>query len=53
MVISHVPIDGALVALNRLTLLDIAAAAALYFAAHGVNALKLRLFLPQLSIPQA
>ena len=52
-VLMRVPIDGVFVVLGRLTPVDAAAVIALYFAAHGVNALKLRLLLPQLSVRQA
>ena len=52
-VLMHVPLDGAFVALSRLAPGDTAVAVILYSAAHGVNALKLRLLLPQLSIRQS
>ncbi len=53
LVLMRVPLDGVLVALSRLQPADVALAVLLYFAAHGVNAMKLRLLLPQLSVRQA
>ncbi len=52
-VVFHVPLDGTLEALSDLTLLDGLVAFSLYFVAHGVNALRLRLLLPGLSVTQA
>ena len=49
----RVPLDGVLVAFSQLRPVDVALAVVLYFAAHGVNALKLRLLLSQLSVRQA
>ena len=53
LVLVSVPITGALAALGRLTLFDLVVAAFLYFTAHFVNSIKLRLFLPRLSVRQA
>ena len=53
LVLMRVPLDGVLVAFSQLRPVDVALAVVLYFAAHGVNALKLRLLLPQLSVRQA
>ncbi len=53
LVLMRIPLDGVWVALSRLKPVDVALAVVLYFAAHGVNALKLRLLLPELSIRQS
>lgn len=53
LVLMRVPLDGVLVAFSQLRPVDVALAVVLYFVAHGVNALKLRLLLPQLSVRQA
>jgi uncharacterized membrane protein YbhN (UPF0104 family) len=46
----RVPLDGAAAAAGLLTPAAVIAAVALYFAAHAVNAVKLRVLLPQLSL---
>lgn len=51
--LSLVSFDGVLAALSDLTLVDIGAVVGLFIIAHGTNALKLRILLPQLSRPQA
>ena len=53
LVLERVPMAGAMEALGRLTFFDLVAAAVLYFVAHVVNSIKLRLFLPRLSIRQS
>ena len=52
-VLFHVSLDGTIAALNEITPKDGVVAIAIYFFGQGVNALRLRLFLPGLSVFQA
>lgn len=53
LVIAQIPLGEAVAAAGALDLATVALAVVLYFAAHGVNALKLRVFLPELTAWQA
>jgi hypothetical protein len=52
-ILRRVPLDAALDAARALPVSAAGLAVVLYFAAHGINAVKLRLFLPELSLAQA
>ena len=52
-VLARVELSGILAAARGLQFTTLIAALALYFMAHGINALKLRLLLPQLSLFQS